>query len=252
MNASRAEIFALWKKKIPQVFQKRSRSGDLAARLAAPQSFIDKETRPTFSPPHEFATRKRRRASRSARPKQQSFIEMRQKRKFSQSKKENIRGRQPDLEYEEERERERENEETTTKETLRFHRGEWLRSFEKRRLLDLSQFTGRIRFEGSPSKKVPKSLSPSLSRKDDAKITSTTHRWDKKTKSALEPSFPHPPSSYATNCVLTSPTQVYFTKLLNHRFPEAHYNVFHGCIISTQKEPKSFDGLEILYFFYEI
>lgn len=73
-----------------------------------------------------------------------------------------------------------------------------------------------------------------------------------KTKSALEPSFPHPPSSYATNCVLTSPTQVYFTKLLNHRFPEAHYNVFHGCIISTQKEPKSFDGLEILYFFYEI
>jgi len=29
-------------------------------------------------------------------------------------------------------------------------------------------------------------------------------------------------------------------KLLNHRFPEAHYNVFHGCIISSQKEPKSF------------
>ena len=45
----RAEIFALWKEKIPQVFQKSSRSGDLAARLAAPQSFIDKETRPTFS-----------------------------------------------------------------------------------------------------------------------------------------------------------------------------------------------------------
>jgi len=64
--------------------------------------------------------------------------------------------------------------------------------------------------------------------------------------------LPTPPSSFATNCVLTSPTQVYFTKLLNHRFPEAHYNVFHGCIISTQKEPKSFDGLEILYFFYEI
>jgi len=45
----RAEIFALWKEKIPQVFQKRSRSCDLAARLAAPQSFIDKETRTTFS-----------------------------------------------------------------------------------------------------------------------------------------------------------------------------------------------------------
>ena len=44
--------------------------------------------------------------------------------KFPKAKKENIRGRQPDLEYEEERERERENEETTTKETLRFHRGE--------------------------------------------------------------------------------------------------------------------------------
>ena len=148
------------------------------------------------------------------------------------------------------RERERENEETTTKETLRFHRGEWLRSFEKRRLLDLSQFTGRIRFEGSPSKKVPKSPSLSLGKMMPRLPQQLTDEI--KTKSALEPSFPHPPSSYATNCVLTSPTQVYFTKLLNHRFPEAHYNVFHGCIISTQKEPKSFDGLEILYFFYEI
>ena len=135
---------------------------------------------------------------------------------------------------------------TTTKETLCFRRNEWLRSFEKRRLLDLSQFTGSIRFEETPSKKVPKSLD--LSRKDDAKITSTTHRWD---KNQISPRtiLPTPPSSFATNCVLTSPTQVYFTKLLNHRFPEAHYNVFHGCIISTQKEPKSFDGLEILYFF---
>jgi len=33
------EIFALWKEKMPQVFLKRSRGGDLAARLAAPQVF---------------------------------------------------------------------------------------------------------------------------------------------------------------------------------------------------------------------
>lgn len=134
--------------------------------------------------------------------------------------------------------KERENEETTTKETLRFHRGEWLRSFEKRRLLDLSQFTGRIRFEGSPSKKVPKSPSLPLSLGKMMPRLPQQLTDEIKTKSALEPSFPHPPSSYATNCVLTSPTQVYFTKLLNHRFPEAHYNVFHGCIISPLPTPR--------------
>jgi len=148
--------------------------------------------------------------------------------------------------------KERENEETTTKETLRFHRGEWLRSFEKRRLLDLSQFTGRIRFEGSPSKKVPKS--PSLPLSLGKMMPRLPQQLTDEIKNQISPRtiLPTPPSSFATNCVLTSPTQVYFTKLLNHRFPEAHYNVFHGCIISTQKEPKSFDGLEILYFFYEI
>jgi len=132
--------------------------------------------------------------------------------KFSKSKKENIRGRQPDLEYEEERERERENEETTTKETLRFHRGEWLRSFEKRRLLDLSQFTGRIRFEGSPSKKVPKSPSLPLSLGKMMPRLPQQLTDEIKTKSALEnhPSHTPPPLSYATNCVLMSPTPVYF------------------------------------------
>jgi len=75
-----------------------------------------------------------------------------------------------------------------------------------------------------------------------------------KTKSALEPSFPHtsPPFLMPLIVFWCRQRQFIFTKLLNHRFPEAHYNVFHGCIISTQKEPKSFDGLEILYFFYEI
>ena len=75
-----------------------------------------------------------------------------------------------------------------------------------------------------------------------------------KTKSALEPSFPHtsPPFLMPLIVFWCRQRQFIFTKLLNHRFPEAHYNVFHGCIISTQKEPKSFDGLEILNFFYEI
>jgi len=175
----RAEIFALSKEKIPQVFQKSSRSGDLAARLAAPQSFIDKETRPTFSPPHEFATRKRRRASRSIRPKQQSFIERRQKRKIFQKQKRKHK-RKTTRSRIWRRKRDRENEETTTKETLRFHRGEWLRSFEKRRLLDLSQFTGSIRsLRRRHLGRKCQSFSFSLFRKDDAKITSTTHRWDK-------------------------------------------------------------------------
>jgi len=141
---------------------------------------------------------------------------------------------------------------TTTKETLCFRRNEWLRSFEKRRLLDLSQFTGRIRFEGSPSKKVPKSPSLSLGKMMPRLPQQLTDEI--KTKSALEPSFPHtsPPFLMPLIVFWCRQRQFIFTKLLNHRFPEAHYNVFHGCIISTQKEPKSFDGLEILYFFYEI
>ena len=170
------------------------------------------------------------------------------KRKISKSKKENIRGRQPDLEYEEEREREwrDDNEgdsslsprrvtsifrEKATPGSFPIHRQDplWGVAIEESAKVSLSLSLGKM------MPRLPQQLTDEI-----------------KTKSALEPSFPHPPSSYATNCVLTSPTQVYFTKLLNHRFPEAHYNVFHGCIISTQKEPKSFDGLEILYFFYEI
>merc|ERR1739842_145411 len=40
-----------------KVFHKRIRSGDLAARRAAPQSFIDKEMRSQLFHPHQFATR---------------------------------------------------------------------------------------------------------------------------------------------------------------------------------------------------
>lgn len=157
-------------------------------------------------------------------------------------------GRQPDLEYEEEREREwrDDNEgdsslspqrvtsifwEKATPGSFPIHRQDplWGVAIEESAKVSHSLSLGKM------MPRLPQQLTDEI-----------------KTKSALEPSFPHPPSSYATNCVLTSPTQVYFTKLLNHRFPEAHYNVFHGCIISTQKEPKSFDGLEILYFFYEI
>jgi len=97
------------------------------------------------------------------------------------------------------------------------------------------------------------SLPFSLSRKDDAKITSTTHRWDKNQISPRTILPTHvPPFLMPLIVFWCRQRQFIFTKLLNHRFPEAHYNVFHGCIISTQKEPKSFDGLEILYFFYEI
>lgn len=38
-------------------------------------------------------------------------------------------------------------------------------------------------------------------------------------------------------------------KTAKPQFPEAHYNVFHYCINSSQKEPKSFDGLEITKLF---
>lgn len=31
-----------------------------------------------------------------------------------------------------------------------------------------------------------------------------------------------------------------YEKLLNHRFPEAHYNVFHDCILSSQQRAKVF------------
>ena len=168
--------------------------------------------------------------------------------KFSKSKKENIRGRQPDLEYEEERMRE-----------WRVQRRR-LFAFTAASDFDLLRKGDSWIFPNSPAgsalrgrhRRKCQSLSPSLSLGKMMPRLPQQLTDEIKTKSALEPSFPHPPSSYATNCVLTSPTQVYFTKLLNHRFPEAHYNVFHGCIISTQKEPKSFDGLEILYFFYEI
>jgi len=34
-------------------------------------------------------------------------------------------------------------------------------------------------------------------------------------------------------------------KTAKSQFPDAHYNVFHYCINSSQEEPKSFDGLDI-------
>jgi len=157
----------------------------------------------------------------------------------------NIGGRQPDLEYEEERMRE------WRVQRRRLFAFTAASDFDLLRNGDSWIFPNSTAASALRGRHRRKCQSLSLSRKDDAKITSTTHRWD---KNQISPRtiLPTPTSSYATNCVLTSPTQVYFMKLLNHRFPEAHYNVFHGCIISTQKEPKSFDGLEILYFFYEI
>jgi len=75
MNASRAEIFALWKKKIPQVFQKRSRSGDLAARLAAPQSFIYKEMRGQLFPMNlQWETRKKENYDCSSKKKPKTTV----------------------------------------------------------------------------------------------------------------------------------------------------------------------------------
>jgi len=44
------------KRENPSSLSEEDRSSDLAARLAAPQSFIDKETRPTS---HEFAADKK-------------------------------------------------------------------------------------------------------------------------------------------------------------------------------------------------
>jgi len=152
MRKHKKKTFALWKEKIPQVFHKRSRSGDLAARLAAPKSFIDKETRTTSPLPHEFATTGNR------------------ERKFAKAKKENlskIRGRELDLEYEEERKKERRRE---------WRREERIRDFSPQRNRVTSIFWEKAtpgsfpiqrqhpQFEKTPSwKKVPKFLFLSLS-----------------------------------------------------------------------------------------
>merc|ERR1712037_50330 len=94
--------------------------------------------------------------------------------KCSKSKKENIRGRQPDLEYEEERETER----------MKRRQRRRLFAFTAASDFDLLRKGDSWIFPNSPAgsalrgrhRRKCQSLSLSLSQKDDAKITSTTHR----------------------------------------------------------------------------
>ena len=198
MNASRAEIFALWKKKIPQVFQKRSRSGDLAARLAAPQSFIYKEMRGQLFPMNlQWETRKKRITTVPVRkqPKQQSFID-RKLRKNSQQKRKTKKMK--------EKEREKESHEYEKK-----AQGLEPSDFDHHRLLDVPNWR-EASDSGSRHWRKCQSLSISLSLSLARKMTPTLPQNSQMRyliKSALEPSLP---LSYATNCVLMSPTPVYF------------------------------------------
>jgi len=151
MNASRAEIFALWKKKIPQVFQKRSRSGDLAARLAAPQSFIYKEMRGQLFPMNlQWETRKKENYDCSSKKttKATVFHWKKTEKKITTKKKD----------QEDEGERKRKRESRVRKERARPWT-EWLRSSSTP---GCSQLKRSIRFGESPLKKVPKSLYLSL------------------------------------------------------------------------------------------
>ena len=201
MNVSRAEIFALWKKKIPQVFQKRSRSGDLAARLAAPQSFIYKEMRGQLFPMNlQWETRKKENYDCSSKKTTKTTVFHWQKteKKFTTKKKDK----------EDEGERKRKRESRVRKKSARSWT-EWLRSSSTP---GCSQLKRSIRFGESPLKKVPKSLylSLSLSLSLARKMTPTLPQNSQMRyliKSALEPSLP---LSCATNCVLMSPTPVYF------------------------------------------
>jgi len=185
MNASRAEIFALWKKKIPQVFQKRSRSGDLAARLAAPQSFIYKEMRGQLFPMNlQWETRKKENYDCSSKKTTKTTVFHWQKteKKFTTKKKEEDK--------EDEGERKRKRESRVRKKSARSWT-EWLRSSSTP---GCSQLKRSIRFGESPLKKVPKSLYLSLSlscQKDDANITSklTDEIFNQISPRAIPPTF---------------------------------------------------------------
>lgn len=96
---------------------------------------------------------------------------------------------------------------------------------------------------GDREDKVPKSL-----------VLSTkcrVRKWRYQNTSKLEDEIHERSTSSRTplfsNYLFRCPNNYFEKKLLNLRFPEAHYNVFHDCTLSSQKEPKSFDGLEISY-----
>ena len=172
MNASRAEIFALWKKKIPQVFQKRSRSGDLAARLAAPQSFIYKEMRGQLFPMNlQWETRKKRITTVPVRkqPKQQSFID-RKPRKIHNEKERSRRWR---------RKEEKKRVTGTKRKRKVLNRvasiiiDSWMFPIEEKHPIR------GVAIEESAKVSLSFSISLSLScQKDDANIYLKTHRWD--------------------------------------------------------------------------
>ena len=172
MNASRAEIFALWKKKIPQVFQKRSRSGDLAARLAAPQSFIYKEMRGQLFPMNlQWETRKKRITTVPVRkqPKQQSFID-RKLRKNSQQKRK--------IKKMKEKEREKESHEYEKK-----AQGLEPSDFDHHRLLDVPNWreasdSGSRHWRKCQSLSISLYLSLSLLPERWRQHYLKTHRWD--------------------------------------------------------------------------
>jgi len=196
MNASRAEIFALWKKKIPQVFQKRSRSGDLAARLAAPQSFIYKEMRGQLFPMNlQWETRKKENYDCSSKKTTKTTVFHWQKteKKITTKKKD----------QEDEGERKRKRESRVRKESARPS------DFDHHRLLDVPNWR-EASDSGSRHWRKCQSLSISLSLSLARKMTPTLPQNSQMRyliKSALEPSLP---LSCATNCVLMSPTPVYF------------------------------------------
>jgi len=108
--------------------------------------------------------------------------------KFSKSKKENIRGRQPDLEYEEEREKER----------MKRRQRRRLFAFTATSDFDLLRKGDSWIFPNSPAasalrrrhRRKCQSLSISLGKMMPRLPQQLTDEI--KTKSALEPSFPHP------------------------------------------------------------
>jgi len=196
MNASRAEIFALWKKKIPQVFQKRSRSGDLAARLAAPQSFIYKEMRGQLFPMNlQWETRKKENYDCSSKKTTKTTVFHWQKteKKFTTTKKRSRRWR-----------KEKKRVTSTKRKSKVLNRvasiiiDSWMFPIEEKHPIR------GVAIEESA--KVSLSLSLSLARKMTPTLPQNS-QMRYLIKSALEPSLP---LSCATNCVLMSPTPVYF------------------------------------------
>jgi len=121
--------------------------------------------------------------------------------------------------------------------------------FGEKGLLDVPRFTCRsIRLGVVAIEESAKSILISLSLLQGrwSQYYLNTHRWYKTYLEhclQISPRTPFPRKPFLLPLIVfwCRQRQFIFTmkKLLNHRFPEAHYNVFHGCIKLVVKRSQS-------------